>query len=187
MGVEDLPWVEVTSREQWRAWLASHHAEAEGAWVVRYKKHCGDRHVPWADMVQECLCFGWIDGLTKRIDEDRVRGRVTPRRKGSIWSAINKGHVAELADKGLIEPSGQAVIDRAQADGSWVFLDDIDALVVPDDLGDALTAAGLRESWEATSPSLRKQHLYAIKTAKRSATRTKRIETVVGALDQQKL
>jgi uncharacterized protein YdeI (YjbR/CyaY-like superfamily) len=181
MGVEDRPWIEITSRAQWRAWLEANHASEIGVWVVRFKKHCGDRHVGWPDVVQECLRFGWIDSQTKRVDDERVRLLATPRKPGSIWSAVNKEHIAELEAAGLMTPAGQARIDAAKADGSWTFLDDIDALVVPEDLAAALAKAKATARWEAVSPSERKRHLYAIKVAKRPPTRSKRIAAAVAA------
>lgn len=177
---EELPHVEITSRAEWRAWLAANHAEAEGAWLVTFKKHCGDRYLPWSEIVQELLCFGWIDARARRVDEDRMKRHVSPRKPGSIWSAVNKRHVAELQQEGLMTPAGQRLIDAAKADGSWTFLDDIDALVEPDDLAAALDAsAAARAAWDETSPSLRKQALYHVKTAKRADTRGRRIERIV--------
>lgn len=177
--IEALPHVEIESRAAWRAWLAANHAQSEGVWVVAYKKHCGQRHVTWPEIVQEALCFGWIDGRTRRVDEDRVKLYVSPRRPGSIWSALNRRHVAELSRKGLMTPAGQRLVDAAMADGSWTFLDDIDALIEPDDLAAALDASpAARARWETTSASDRKLALYQIKTAKRPDTRARRIEQI---------
>ena len=181
--IDDLPHVEITSRAQWRAWLVANHSQAEGVWLVSYKKHCGDRYVAWPEIVQELLCFGWIDARMRRVDEDRVKRHVSPRKPGSIWSALNKRHIAELQEKGLMTPAGQRLIDAAKADGSWTFLDDIDALIEPDDLVAALDASPeARASWDATKPSERKQALYHIKTAKRPDTRARRIEQIVERL-----
>jgi uncharacterized protein YdeI (YjbR/CyaY-like superfamily) len=177
--VDELPRVEVTSRAQWGAWLAAHHAQRTGIWLVVYKKHCGDRHVAWPDVVREALCWGWIDCRTRRLDEDRTSLLITPRRAGSIWSATNKRLVAELDEAGLLRPPGRALIEAARADGSWTFLDDIDALIEPDDLVAALDAEpAARATWNATSPSVRKQALYWIKTAKRAPTRSDRIAKI---------
>lgn len=178
--IDDLPHVVITSRADWRAWLVANHSQAEGAWVVTYKKHCGDRHVAWPEIVQESLCFGWIDGRTRRVDEDRVKRHVSPRKSGSIWSALNKRHVAELQQSGLMTPAGQRLIDAAKADGSWTFLDDIDALFEPDDLRAALDASpAARATWDDTKPSDLKRALYHVKTAKRPDTRARRIEQIV--------
>jgi uncharacterized protein YdeI (YjbR/CyaY-like superfamily) len=178
--IDDLPHIEITDRGQWRTWLAAHHEQPEGVWVVTFKKHCGDRHVPWPDVVQESLCFGWIDSRTRRVDDDRVKVLVSPRKPGSIWSAVNKRHVAELQENGLMTPAGQRLIDAAQQDGSWAFLDDIDALVEPDDLRAALDAEpAARANWDDSRPSDRKRALYHIKTAKRTETRARRIAQIV--------
>jgi uncharacterized protein YdeI (YjbR/CyaY-like superfamily) len=147
---------------------------------LHYKKHCADRYVSWPELVQEALCFGWIDGRTRRGDEDRVHRHVSPRKSGSIWSAVNKRHVAELQQKGLMTSAGQRLIDAAKADGSWAFLDDIDALIEPDDLVAALDASPVaRAAWDETKPSDRRYALYHIKTAKRLDTRARRIEQIV--------
>lgn len=178
--IDDRPNIEITDRLQWRAWLEANHQQLGGVWVVTYKKHCGDRHVPWPDVVQESLCYGWIDSRTRRVDEDRMKVFVSPRKPGSIWSALNKRHVAEMQARGLMMPAGQRLIDAAKADGSWTFLDDIEALIEPDDLRAALDAnQAARASWDETRPSDRKRALYHIKTAKRAETRARRIAQVV--------
>lgn len=184
-SVDELPHVEVTSRAQWRAWLAEHHEDAPGVWLVVYKKHCGDRHLSWPDIVQEAICFGWIDSRTRRVDEDRTKLLLTPRKPGSTWSATNKRHVAELEGSGRIAPAGQRAIDAARVDGSWSFLDDIEALIEPDDLSRALDQRpGARPGWEAARKSERKRALYWIKTAKRAKTRADRIDKVVSRVSE---
>ena len=96
------------------------------------------RGIPYDDLVMECLCFGWIDSTVRTIDDDRSAIRLTPRRPGSGWSRPNKVRLEYLMDSDLMTPAGRAVIERAQADGSWTFLDDIEDLIVPDDLAEAL-------------------------------------------------
>ena len=179
MGVEDLPHVEVESRAAWRAWLAAHHQQRTGIWLVTYKKHCGDRYVPWGDIVREALCFGWIDSRTRRVDEDRTSVLVTPRKPGSVWSAINKRLIEELVETEQMTPAGQQLVDAAKADGSWVWLDEIEALVVPSDLAAALDSAHARAGWDALPPSQRKVLLTRIKSAKRPPTRKKRVQNAV--------
>ncbi len=132
-SVDEHPRIEISDRDAWRAWLEANHAQGVGVWVVTYKKHCGDRHVPWPDVVREALCFGWIDCRTRRVDHDRTSVLVTPRKPGSMWSAVNRRHVVELEAAGAMRPAGQRLVDAARADGSWTWLDDIEALVVPDD------------------------------------------------------
>lgn len=179
-GVDDLPRVEVVSRQQWGAWLAENHDSSTGVWLTVFKKHCKDRHVPWGQVVRESICWGWIDCRTRRVDEDRMSLLVTPRKRGSIWSAVNKKIVAELEEAGLLKSPGRALIEAAKADGSWTWLDDVEALIEPDDLAAALDAEpAARVAWDATTRSVRKRALYDVKAAKREVTRSKRIARIV--------
>ena len=182
-GVDDLPRLEITSRAAWRSWLEAHHAEAEGIWLVLFKKHVGEGYVPWGDLVREALCFGWIDARTRSVDADRTSLLVVPRKPGSTWSAVNKRHIEELEAAGAMTPAGRALIDAAKADGSWTFLDDIEALIEPDDLRAALDdEPSCREAWDGTAPSRRKLALFSLKSAKRAATRDKRREAILDRL-----
>ena len=172
--------VPIAHEAELRAWLTEHHERDEGVWLVLWKKHTGDRYVPWESVVRQLLCFGWIDSQVNRLDDDRLERLIAPRRAGSHWSALNKRHVESLQASGLMTPAGQAKIDRAMGDGSWEFLDDIEALVVPDDLAAAL--AGLRDAWDRAAASIRKQALFAVKSAKRAPTRERRIANIVARL-----
>lgn len=175
----DLQQVTVTSRAAWRAWLCKHHTQRESIWLVTYKKHTGRRHVPSSVIAEEALCFGWIDSLPRKLDDDRTMLRISPRQPGSIWSKINKQRVARLIKAGLMTPAGQAVIDRAKQDGSWTIYDDCEQLVIPADLAAALAAAPpAADNFTAFSPSVKKALLWWIKSAKRAPTRQKRIEEV---------
>ena len=116
---DDYEHVEVRSRAEWRAWLAEHHGSRPGVWVVTFKKHTGDKHVPYGEVVEEALAFGWIDSLGRRVDEDRFRLRLSPRKPRSKWSAPNKERIERLEASGAMAPPGAAVIAAAKADGSW--------------------------------------------------------------------
>ena len=168
--------VEVTARAQWRAWLAEHHRQSDSIWLVTYKKHCGDRYLDYDSTVEEALCFGWIDSHVRRVDDDRKKLLFSPRRRGSIWSALNKRRVARLEADGLMTPPGRAVIAAAQADGSWTLYDDCEALIEPPDLQTALDGSiDARVAWNGFSPSSKKGILWWIKSAKRAPTRNRRI------------
>lgn len=172
--------VEVTSRAQWRAWLAEHHAELPGIWLVTYKKAAGDRYLPYADLVEEALCFGWIDGQAQGLDELRSMLLLTPRKKGSGWSRPNKERIERLTAAGLLEPAGQAAIDRAIADGSWTKLDAVENLEEPPDLAAALDAEpDARRHWDAFTRSPKRASLEWLSQAKRPETRAKRIAEIV--------
>ncbi len=130
------------------------------------------------------MCFGWIDSTVRRLDADRFKQLLTPRKPGSVWSKPNKARIARLQQAGLMQPAGQAAIERAKANGSWQILDDVEALVMPDDLSSALDAASAAESFAALTPGTRKLALYWIASAKRPETRANRIaQTVSAALE----
>ncbi|MGP1273385.1 MAG: YdeI/OmpD-associated family protein [Phycisphaerales bacterium] len=186
--LDDLERVQVTSRAQWRRWLAKHHGQAESIWLVTFKKADAARHVPYGDIVEEALCFGWIDSLPRALDDARTMLLVSPRKAGSPWSALNKRRVRSLARAGLIQPAGQAKIDAAKRDGSWTVYDEIERLTVPEDLAEALDATpGARAGYESFAPSARKGLLWWIKSAKRSATRAERIARTTEAAAQGRI
>lgn len=174
------PCVLVESRTEWRSWLRANHATSGSIWVVRWNKETGRPHLAYDDLVEEALCFGWIDSTINRYDDGRSALLVAPRKRGSTWSASNKERIARLDAAGLLEPAGRAVIERAKADGSWTLLDEIEAGVEPADLAAALDAApAARASWNGFSPSVRKGIMAWVILAKRPETRAKRIETTV--------
>lgn len=184
MGREAAESVEVRRVEELEAWLAANHARPDGIWLILWRKGT-EHHVSYEAAVCAALCWGWIDAQARRVDDTRRSFWLSPRRPGSIWSRLNKDRVARLAEEGRLQPRALAGIAAAKADGSWAFLDDIDAMIVPDDLARALGAVpGAREGYEGFSSSAKKGLLYWIKSAKREATRTKRIRaTVEGAAD----
>src|SRR5689334_6144312 len=104
----ELKTLHFKTREEWRTWLAKHHASSPGIRFVFYKAHTGMKSIPYEDMVREALCFGWIDSLVKRIDDDRYSVKVTPRKPTSKWSALNRKRWAELKAAGLLADAGLA-------------------------------------------------------------------------------
>lgn len=172
-----------TSRADWRSWLDSKPDRVDGLWVV-YRKKSSDIDGPvYDDLIEEALCFGWIDSKVRRVDDDRVIQWYSPRRPGGLWSALNKRRIQRLVSTGLMSARGQAAIDAAKADGSWSQLDDVDALVVPADLEEALAAApGAKSAYEALADSTKRQYLWWIHSAKRPATRAGRIEETIEQL-----
>src|SRR6267142_3692836 len=104
----ELMTLEVRSRRQWRAWLAKHHSLSSGVWLVFYKHHTGLKSMPYEDAVREALCFGWIDSLIKRLDDDRYAIKVTPRKPTSKWSDLNRKRWKALQAAGLLAVSGLA-------------------------------------------------------------------------------
>lgn len=164
---------------EWGAWLAANHERAEGVWLVTWKPATGRPAPTYEDAVVEALRFGWIDSRAAPSLDDRTALWFSPRRRGSPWAATNKARVARLEAEGRLEPAGRRLVDQARADGSWSILDGPEALVVPDDLAEALAARpGARATWDAFPASVRKSHLTAIALARRPATRVRRITTI---------
>lgn len=177
MAMADDPRFEVESREEWRAWLESNHEGEKGVWAVTFRKGSGGPIVGYDELVEEALCFGWVDSVGRKVDERRTMLRFSPRKAGSGWSRPNKERVQRLERDGLIAPAGAAVIEAAKADGSWTVLDDVWNLVIPDDLAEAFDQhPGSAEEWEAFPRSAKRGILEWIVQAKRSETRAKRIK-----------
>ncbi|HEY5487087.1 MAG TPA: hypothetical protein VIK06_05505 [Candidatus Limnocylindrales bacterium] len=98
--MEQEPWIHLESRESWRSWLEEHHAAASGLWLVSWKARTGRPTVSYEAAVEEALCFGWIDGRTGRVDDERTMVRFSPRRRGSVWARSNRERVAWLGRPG---------------------------------------------------------------------------------------
>ncbi len=176
LGHKDYERVHCQDRKEWRHWLQLHHQTKVGVWLVYYKKHTGKPRVSYDDAVEEALCFGWIDSKPNKIDEDRFMQLFTPRKKGSPWSALNKRRVEKLANQELIIKAGWESIQSAKEDGSWNLLDDVEKLIIPIDLAEALANyPNASEHFHQFSDSVKKAILWWIKSAKQTSTRSKRI------------
>lgn len=173
----DLERVEVASAAALRDWLEAHHGQEASIWLVTWKKGADpDRHVSTGEVLDELLCFGWVDGRRMVLDEARTMQLVAPRRV-QHWSRSYKERAARLIEEGRMRPPGQAAIDAGRRSGLWTFMDDVDDLIVPDDLSEALRAhPPAAEHFAAFSPSVTRNVLRWIKLARTPATRAKRIE-----------
>jgi uncharacterized protein YdeI (YjbR/CyaY-like superfamily) len=175
--VDNAELIEPRDRAAWRRWLARHHARETGVWLAIHKRSSATGTFDYEQAVLEALCFGWIDSTRTLLDDDRSRIWMSPRRPGSGWSASNKARIVQLETEGALAAPGLAAIDRAKADGSWTALDRVERLEVPDDLSEAFTRHdGSRANWDGFPPSVRKQILGWIYSAKREATRATRVE-----------
>ena len=173
--------VHFENRAEWRAWLEENHATADEIWLVHYKKHTGKPGLTLADAVEEALCFGWIDGVLKPIDDEKYALRYSPRRKGSVWSETNKRRVAKLIRQGYMTEAGLAKVREAKTNGEWraAALRE-DAANIPDDLKQALkTNAQARRHFDRLAPSRKRQYIYWITSAKTDKTRQRRIQETV--------
>ena len=176
----EFPKIEFKSRATLRKWLRANHDSANTFWLVTYKKHVQKHYVPYGDVIEELLCYGWVDTRTNRLDDDRTMLLVAPRKPGSTWSASNKKRVAKLVKAKLMTQAGKAKVDAAKKDGSWTFLDDVEKLIVPDDLARAFAKnKRAKKNFDAFNGAAKKVILLWIKTAKREETRVKRVSETV--------
>ncbi|HEX2908691.1 MAG TPA: YdeI/OmpD-associated family protein [Phototrophicaceae bacterium] len=172
--------IQPSSRAAWRQWLAEHHTQTEGIWLISFKKATGKPRVEYDEAVEEALCFGWVDSKGNKLDDERSMLWFAPRRAGSGWSKPNKERIARLIEAGLMMPAGLAKIEAAKEDGSWIFLDAIEALEIPPDLGQALAENPTAQGYfEAFPRSVKRAILEWIANAKRPETRAKRIAETV--------
>lgn len=171
--------VEVTSVMGLREWLMCNHMQADSIWLVTFKKHIPARYVSVDQMLNELLCFGWIDGIRRKLDADRTMQLVSPRRH-QVWAKTYKDRAARLIKDGRMMPAGLAAIVASQREGLWDAMEDVDALIVPPDLETALAAhPSAAECFAAAAPSYRRNVLRWIKTARTALTRDRRIAIIV--------
>lgn len=171
--------VHAESAAEWRAWLDAHHATSTGVWLVTWKAATGRPRPTYDEVVEDALCYGWIDAKARSLDGERSAIWMAPRKRGSGWSRTNKVRIARLEADGRMQPSGRALIESAKADGSWALLDAVEDLVVPDDLAAAFDARpGSRERWDAFPRSAKRALLERIVQAKTPATRERRITEI---------
>jgi uncharacterized protein YdeI (YjbR/CyaY-like superfamily) len=177
--VDDKPRFQPAGRAEWREWLAANHRTSAGVWLVTWKKRAARPTVSYEESVEEALCFGWIDGVMNRVDDDRIMQWFAPRKPKGTWAQSNKERVARLDAAGLMTDAGRAAVELAKANGAWQSLDVIDALIVPDDLAAALAERpGARELFDASSASVRRASLAWVYQAKRPETRAGRVERI---------
>ena len=177
-GVAELEFLDVRTRAKWRAWLAKHHKSSRGAWLVFHKAHTGVKSLPYEDFVREALCFGWIDSLVKRLDEDRFAIKVTPRKAASKWSDINRRRWTELESAGLLEPAGLAAAPTANTYAPKPKIPEL-----PGYIADAIKADPKAWSFfQKLSRRERRDFVVWVHIAKRPETRQRRIRESISLL-----
>ncbi len=165
-----------------RAWFAEHAATARELLVGFRKVGSGQPSITWPQSVDEALCFGWIDGVRLRRDETSYTIRFTPRRKGSIWSAVNIGRVATLQAEGRMQPAGQAAFAARKENKSAIYAYENKPAELPGPLLEILRAnPAARAFFEAQPPSYRRTAIWQIVSAKQEATQRRRLEKLIAA------
>jgi uncharacterized protein YdeI (YjbR/CyaY-like superfamily) len=183
-ALDDLKQVEVESAAQLRAWLKQHHAKGQSIWLVTWKKP-DPRNIPYDEIVEEALCFGYVDSLPRKLDDQRSMLLLAPRKPKSSWSKLNKQRVDSLIAQGRMTPAGLAAVEAAKQSGTWDKLNEVEELVMPDDLADGLKKnKQAAQNFDAFPRSVKRAILEWILNAKKPATRAARIaETVTKAKD----
>ena len=174
--------LEVRGRRQWRAWLAAHHTSSPGVWLVFYKAHTGVKSIVYEEMVREALCFGWVDSLVKRLDDNRYAIKVTPRKPTSKWSDINRRRWNELKAAGELAAPGLAAAPTANSYAPHPPIPQLPAYV-------AKAFKANRTAWQhfqGLAPTYRRDFVVWIHTAKRPETREKRIRESIELLSAGK-
>lgn len=167
-------------KKDWRKWLELNHKKKEAVWLIFYKKKSPKHNLSWSESVDEALCFGWIDSIKRTIDNTKYKQYFSKRKEKSNWSKVNKEKVKHLIDQGLMAEEGYKSIEIAKENGSWTILDDVEALVIPEDLtAEFANYKGSMEYFDSLSKSVKKILLHWVVSAKRNETRQKRILEIV--------
>ncbi|OGO22882.1 MAG: hypothetical protein A2Z28_02770 [Chloroflexi bacterium RBG_16_51_9] len=179
MEVEDALYF--PNRPAWQKWLEKHHDKEKDVWLLRYKKDSGKPSVSYEDALEEALCFGWIDGKIKGIDNEKSGLRFSPRKARSRWSKVNRDKAEKLIAEGRMTAAGLAKIEEAKKSGAW---DNAYVLrekqEIPADLEEALSKNKVAwDNFHSFPPSRRNPYIYWLNEAKTPATRQRRIAEVV--------
>lgn len=179
-GTPERPALFFSGPEEFRAWLEANHATETELWMGLNKVHVPDRGLTWEQAVPEALCFGWIDSVSQRIDDDARRQRWTPRKPGSNWSAVNIALVERLTAEGRMHPTGIAAFERRREDRSGVYSFENPAQDLPPAFAEQLaTDAAASAFWDAATPTYRRQVVHWILSAKQEATRERRLAQLI--------
>jgi len=173
---ENFEQIEVRSSEQLREWLKTNNAQKESIWLITYKKETLEKYVSVQEVLDELLCFGWIDGIRRKLDEKRTMQLIAPR-KVEHWTKTYKDRFAKLEELGLVEDAGKQSVLKSKEKGLWDFMDDVDALILPTDFIIELQSyQNALINFNAFGASSKRFILRWIKLAKTSETRNKRIK-----------
>ena len=168
------------TRKTWRAWLQKNHQKEKSVWLIIHNKNSTTKCVNYEEAVEESLCFGWVDSIAKKRDDESHMQYFSQRKAKSNWSKSNKERVARLIEQGLMRPSGQAMIDLAKKSGTWTVLEKVQRSIIPEDLKILLLKNKIAEKYfQAFPPSSKRIILEWIQNAKKPETRKQRIKQTV--------
>ncbi len=165
------------TKDEWHNWLVENHADKDELWLVYYKKETGKEGISYRESLEEAICFGWIDGLLKKLDHEKYVRRFTPRKPKSIWSKINKDIALELITTKRMKPLGLQKVEEAKSNGNWDKAYNMqEKAVIPDDLKTILQTD--KEAWnnfQNFTNSIQSRYIFWIEEAKREETRKRRL------------
>ena len=178
----------IVTRKAWRKWLSRNHTKKKEVWLIYFKKHTGKPRIPYDDAVEEALCYGWIDGKVRRIDDEKFMQLFTPRKAKSNWSEHNKKRAEKLIKKGLMKDSGLVAIKEAKKRGVWDQSSPMyDEKNIPEELEAALKKnKTAKKNYDNLAPTYKKQFHWFVVSAKRTETREKRIREAMMLLKANK-
>jgi uncharacterized protein YdeI (YjbR/CyaY-like superfamily) len=167
------------SPEEWRAWLDAHHADMREHWVGFHKVGSGRPSITWPEAVDQALCFGWIDGVRRRVDETSYMIRFTPRKKASKWSLVNARRVGELREAGLMRPAGIAAFEARSETGTYSYEQRDSAAFDPERERRLRANPAAWEHFSAQPPWYRRTATHWVMSAKRDETRDRRLARLI--------
>jgi len=181
---ENFQKIEVSSHQELRSWLEKQHGQKDSVWLVTYKKSVPEKYLSTSAVLDELLCFGWIDGIRRKLDENLTMQLISPR-KAEHWAKSYKDRAAKLVKEGKMKEAGLLAIETSKQNGIWDFMNDVDRLVVPKDLEEGLKKYGhASDFFHAINDSSKRFVLRWIKLAKTEKTRTARIEQIAMLSDK---
>ena len=179
-GTPERPALFFSGPDEFRAWLEANHATETELWMGLTKKHVADRGLTWQEAVPEALCFGWIDSVSQRIDDDTRRQRWTPRKPTSIWSSVNIALVEQLTAAGRMQPAGLAAFERRRDERSGVYSHENPNQQLPLEAAARLASdAAASAFWHAATATYRRQVTHWVLSAKQESTRERRLVQVI--------
>ncbi len=181
--MKELQQVFIEDINELRAWLEKNHTQVESVWLLKWKKNFGKTYISYDDIVDELMCFGWVDSLPRKFDDQKTMLLISPRNPKSNWSKVNKDRVTRLNWENRMQSPGIKMLKMAKEAGTWDALNDVENLIIPPDLAEAFEKDNVaRRYFERFPDSSKRGILEWINNAKKDETRQKRIsETVLKA------
>jgi uncharacterized protein YdeI (YjbR/CyaY-like superfamily) len=167
--------LKINTLDELQSWLESSCETAASIWLIFPKKTAGVDFT-WSEIVDVLLCYGWIDSLPRKVDQQYTSIRISPRSSKSNWSKVNKDKIARLESQGLMHSNGKKKVELAKQTGTWTALDDVENLLLPKDLEEYLATHNLKEEWNAKGKSFKRGFLETLLNSKRPETRMKKID-----------